>query len=217
MAVRIFSGLSAFLVALTCQAAEIKASGIDTQCDVIKAESICVRVSLTGEIRPGDTQRLKDVIAHAEYSLSAKGLKARASLVLLHSPGGDLLEGMKLGRLIRSRQIGTTVAADSVCASSCVLVLAGGVKRIPSGRVVVHSFYSPALLGTNDFALAEKKYSAASEVVRIYLKEMRISSALLDEMMRIPHFKSHDLSVEQMSQWGLLGLDPVYAQARSTQ
>lgn len=124
-------------------------------------------------------------------------------------------EAMAMGRLIRGRQISTQVAKGDTCASSCVLILAGGVKRLPAGNVVIHSFYSPDILGTNDFEKAEKLYAKVSNEVSAYLKDVRISSLLLEEMMRVPHFKARQIELEELTKLGLLGIDPVYAQARS--
>lgn len=217
MSPRLFRILPTLLFTLGVGAAEIQLNGLDTSCDRLRGEVACFELLLSGEIVAGDANKLKTVVQEAEASLVAKGVNARVSLVILDSPGGDILEGMAVGRVLRSRQISTMVTIDSVCASACVLILAGGVKRIPAGRVIVHSFYSPALLGTNDFANAEKRFSAIEEKVRVYLKEMRVSNALLEEMMRVPHFTSRDLTLEQMTQWGVLGIDPVYAQTRKTQ
>jgi hypothetical protein len=202
---------------LLAQAADFKMDGVDTSCDKLREDVICMAVSLTGKIDQGDVQKLQQMITRLEASTQKGAFKSRVSPVYLDSPGGSVMAAMELGRFIRSKQIATKVVKDDNCASSCVLVFAGGVKRIPAGNVIVHSFYSPDVLGTNDFAKAEAMYTQVSESVAAYLKEMRISSQLLEEMMRVPHSSARQLTVEQMLQWGLIGIDPVYAQARKNQ
>lgn len=207
--------LCAVTASTTLRAAEIRLSTMDApSCDRIRGESVCVGVSLRGRIEVGDAQKLEKFIAGLEDFVSKQVAPARVVLVSLNSPGGHMNEAMAIGRFIRRAQISTQVPVDGACASSCVLVLAGGVTRLPAGSVVIHSFYSPEVLGTNDFARAEKLYSQVADSVAVYLKEMRVSSLLLEEMMRIPHFTSRTLEVDETVKLGLLGIDPVYAQAR---
>jgi len=197
-------------------AADFRFNGVDVPaCDKLRGESICISLSLTGKIEPGDTAKLLRQVELAESTISKNVAPARVALLFLESPGGSMAEAMAMGRLIRGRQISTQVAKGDTCASSCVLILAGGVMRVPAGNVVIHSFYSPDILGTNDFAKAEKLYAQVSNEVSAYLKDVRISSLLLEEMMRVPHFKARQLKLEELTKLGLLGIDPVYAQARS--
>ena len=201
----------------TAQAAEFEVSGIDKFCDKLRSEVVCMAVSMSGKISQGDLNKLQQLISRIETATEKGSLKSRVSQVFLDSPGGSVTAAMGLGRFIRSKQIATTVGKGDNCASSCVLAFVGGVKRVPAGNVIVHSFYSPDVLGTNDFAKAETMYTQISESVAAYLKEMRISSQLLEEMMHVPHSSARQLTVEQMLQWGLIGIDPVYAQARKSQ
>lgn len=197
------------------EAAQVALAGTDVPgCDKIRGEEICLALSLVGKIEAGDTRKLQQEVARVQGVISTHIAKARVALVFLESPGGNMNEAMSLGRFLRANQVSTHVAHGDTCASACVLVLAAGVKRLPAGDVVVHSFYSPEVLGTNDFAKAEKAYERMSAAVALYLREMRVSGQLLDEMIRVPHFTSRKLELEELVRLGLLGIDPVYAQAR---
>jgi hypothetical protein len=57
-----------------------------------------VSLYLEGEILPGDFEKLKNVIVNNDGARD----------IYLASPGGDLSEAMKIGRLIRSLKISTT-------------------------------------------------------------------------------------------------------------
>lgn len=75
--------------------------------------------------------------------------------VIFNSPGGSLIEGIKLGRVIRALRFDTGIGAYSeqfdldanrqaICASACAYSFAGGVNRFideSSGRLGLHQFY----------------------------------------------------------------------------
>jgi hypothetical protein len=78
-------------------------------------------VAAVGEIVPGDAVRL----GHYLDNLPTKANTG----VYLASPGGDLYEGMKLGRLFRKRRLKTIVEGGQTCASACALAFLGGVDK----------------------------------------------------------------------------------------
>jgi len=88
------------------------------------------------------------------------------------------------------------------------------VKRIAFGPVAIHSFYSPDLLGSGDFTQSSKRYDAVARSIEDYLREMRVSRSLLDAMMKIPHDAVKELSLQELDSFGLVGIDPAYAQSR---
>src|ERR1700722_11074262 len=90
-------------------------------------------------------------------------LKGRPLPILIHSPGGSVADAGAMGELIRAKGLavavartlitncpeaspkcpdgpGTAITGGAICASACVLVLAGGVERLagPSARIGVH-------------------------------------------------------------------------------
>lgn len=76
------------------------------------------------------------------------------AIVIFNSPGGSLIEGVKLGKEIRAMNFNTAVgsydpkgyrAFQGVCASSCSYAFAGGVYRFFNGekeQLGIHQFYS---------------------------------------------------------------------------
>jgi hypothetical protein len=195
-------------------AAEFLPGGIDGPgCEKIDRETFCVGLALVGRIDIGDAKRLAERIGQIETSFG-KQSTARLGLLKLDSPGGNVAEAILIGKLVRTRQIATFVTSDAACASSCVLVLAGGVRRIAFGPVAIHSFYSPDLLGTGNFAQSNAKYDEVARTIEDYLRTMRVSRSLLDAMMKIPHDNVKELSLQELDAFGLVGIDPSYAQAR---
>jgi hypothetical protein len=126
---------------------------------VTSAEAACKPncpewLSAEGRIQPGTAKTFADAIAN---------LKGRRLPILIHSPGGSVADAGAMGELIRARGLavavartlitncpeaspkcpdgpGTAITGGAICASACVLVLAGGVERLagPSARIGVH-------------------------------------------------------------------------------
>lgn len=78
------------------------------------------RLEAKGTITPGTAERFK-----AELEKRGSYVKT----VVLSSPGGSVADALSMGRLIRERKLDTRVEAKALCASSCPLIFAAGVKR----------------------------------------------------------------------------------------
>ena len=85
-----------------------------------------VVVILTGEIAPGDTDRLQQIIKTANDSGKI------VSGIRLNSSGGNLLEGVKLADAIRFAKIASVVPKGSTCASACFIAFAAGAEKFAS-------------------------------------------------------------------------------------
>ena len=126
---------------------------------VMSAEAACKPncpewLSAEGRIEPGTAKAFADAIAN---------LKGRRLPILVHSPGGSVADAGAMGELIRAKGLavavartlmpncpeaspkcpdgpGAAITGGAICASACVLVLAGGVERLaaPSALVGVH-------------------------------------------------------------------------------
>ncbi|HWY82916.1 MAG TPA: hypothetical protein VNY10_13505 [Roseiarcus sp.] len=126
---------------------------------VTSAEAACKPncpewLSAEGRIQLGTAKAFADAIAN---------LKGRRLPILIHSPGGSVADAGAMGELIRAKGLavavartlitncpeaspkcpdgpGTAITGGAICASACVLVLAGGVERLagPSARIGVH-------------------------------------------------------------------------------
>src|SRR5580693_10530696 len=111
-------------------------------------------LSAEGRIEPGSARAFAEAVER---------LKGRRLPILIHSPGGSVPDAIAMGELIRAKGLavavartlitncpetspkcpdgpGTAITGGAICASACVLVLAGGVERLagPSARIGVH-------------------------------------------------------------------------------
>jgi hypothetical protein len=107
-------------VGLTCSAASAA-----TLTATISKESKTV-VSLNGKIVEGDADKLREIIKSENRAVRL------VSGVHLNSPGGLLLEGLKLAAIIRYAKISTIVANGGRCASACFVAFAAGSQRFAS-------------------------------------------------------------------------------------
>jgi len=89
-------------------------------------------VVLEGEIVQGDADRFLETVRAIDLGA-----------VLLKSPGGNLVEGLLIGRAIRASGFTTGVAPGTACASACALAWLGGETRYmdPTALVGFHAAY----------------------------------------------------------------------------
>lgn len=153
-------------------------------------KSACLVPSLNGQIYKGD------------YDKVAAFLRARHPTVgdfFLNSPGGDVDEALKIGRLFRKYSITTTTSSrrddgsfsspdpwcrnqNCICASACALIWLGGVYR--DGTVGLHRprTNDPMFKGLSP-ADASTMYRRVLERVETYLNEMEVPKSIIESMI----------------------------------
>lgn len=117
-------------------------------------------IVVDGQITDGAADRLND---HLQTEYVRNGLAIPT--VALNSPGGSLIEGMRLGLLFRELNVATTIARkvkhfsstedssvdfgwvesdEALCASACAYAFLGGVERyiIDDYQIGFHQFYN---------------------------------------------------------------------------
>jgi hypothetical protein len=119
------------------------------------------------------------------------------SEVMLNSPGGSLLGGIRLGEVIRQHDLITYVEkgdkSPGICLSACSLAFLGGHFRYISKQSVygVHRFYGQDL--NSDEA------QIISARVMQYIRDMGVDQALFTEMTKAGSNDVIRLSPEQLS------------------
>ena len=145
---------------------------------------------MEGEIVPGDAQRLLD--AYAKYG-------AEISPVYLRSKGGDVEEAIRMGTIVRRLRLETSVAVwdgvrpavdpikvdhqeDTICASACFLVYAGGATRF--GNYL--ALHRPYLARKDAQTLSDVEYETLQKTmtpkVKAYLADMDVDQYWIDRM-----------------------------------
>lgn len=188
-------------------------------------EDFVPRILISGEIVAGDERKLANVLAEADQFLASQkpapengNFRWAADTVWLDSNGGNISTAMTMARLIRAHHLSTLVADQAVCASACVLVLAGGVSRMGRAEAAIGlhrpQFANPAEATGKGFDEFNARYSAAVEVHRKFLLEMNIPPAVLNAILAVPSNEIRWISVKEAEAMSLLGSDPVYAEWR---
>lgn len=161
-------------------------------------------ISAEGTIVAGTPDRLRELLDK---------VGGRRLPIVLNSQGGDVQGALAAGRLIRERRLdvavartdfldcdpgtagcvskdnlhnGLTVEAGAECDTACVLMIAGGTRRLvgTDTRFLVHS------MGMED-------------KVRSYLEEMAIGSGLFVAMQSAQSAKHRELSQDELAGFGL--------------
>lgn len=148
------------------------------------------RALLTGRIGPGDGQRVATQIAASD-----------ARVIVLHSPGGSVMDAIEVGRAIRTAGKATAMRATDVCLSACPYMLAGGTERTVAegGRVGVHQHYYgentflPAFLAVRDIQRGQ------AEVMR-HLDDMGVDPMVMVPGLTTPPESIYVLTPEELSE-----------------
>jgi hypothetical protein len=135
----------------------------------------------SGAISSGDTQKA------AAFFLK----NPHVIFLYLDSPGGDVVEAIRLGELVRTLRIQVQVADRGLCASACFFVWLNGSYRSAafddrqevSGRVGLHR---PYLVNPANQETSLLRQSGIITGVRGYLESNFIPRRLIDIMMSRP-------------------------------
>lgn len=141
--------------------------------DVTTTDTEPYSLHLMGDIVKGDHNRIV-------HSIKEKG--AFPFSVIISSPGGDVMEAVKIGRFLRDALL--SIYAVNECSSACVLIWAGGVERDAAAIFGLHRpIYDKTYFAGLSAVEARNKYSELDEFTRSYLSEMSIPTAVIDRMM----------------------------------
>jgi ATP-dependent protease ClpP protease subunit len=212
-----------FVIFVTCDASvAVSASvsggvGCDERSGGLCFDGKCA-CQFTMEINGEITATTADEVQKLFAERRKYGPKIVGERLEVDSRGGSVSAAITIGRMFRNENASLLVEDNSVCISACVLILAGAVDRLiaSSARVGIHRPY----LGTTpqqQFAPEQIKsfYANMLQAMRAYLKEMNVSERLADDMLKTEPEAVHFLSEEELSAYGLAGIDPGEQQRRA--
>lgn len=142
---------------------------------------------------------------HRAFAQARRDLKIdRGAQLLLSSPGGDLVDGLKLGLQIRKAGLHTRVADGSstplssgICASACAYAFLGGVVRQvdDAARVGIHQFRDPE----GGFVLNAAETQQLVGLVADYLSSVGANFRFETLALRTPAGQVHWLSPYELN------------------
>ena len=116
-------------------------------------------IRMKGLIEVGDAEKFRSLLVKLKTSATAK--PEGPIVVELNGAGGDLLEGIKVGDVLREFHVTTVVRKGDLCLGACTVAFVGGSARDPAfgpavpsryieigGTVGMPNFYNPPPLRT---------------------------------------------------------------------
>lgn len=169
-----------------------------------------------GPIQRGDFDRFRSFLAdRVAFEKIRKG-------VFLASPGGEVMESIKIGYLLRALNLRTLLPglppgqtsliqasdlrrpANYLCGSACFFLYVAGVDRNPLrvGRLGIHR---PVVRSRFNLPTSKEATAVAArgveDAIGFYLRQMSVSDRLEPMMFSIPNDKIHWLDDHEFSEF----------------
>lgn len=144
-------------------------------------------------------------------------------IVMLDSKGGDGMAAIEIGRLLRVAKAHVFVTGE--CSSACIFVLSGGVVRgAPTFSVGIHQ--ARITLSNNSGVISKEVDSNSNPIAKSlleqyerdatrYFADMGIPADLFIAMQSYPAKRLHRLSSQEITLYGLNGIEDAYLMQRS--
>lgn len=166
------------------------------------AEAGLVRLRYDGKISSDFTALIERSVEMAD----TLGIGKR--ILDLDSSGGQIEEAIRVGDIIGESGWTLWIREDSVCHSSCVLVLAAGDMRMIAGKVGIHRMVRIGSTATSRAELQQELQDVHAQV-REYLQRNGVAYAVADLMMTVPNRELRVLSENELDFFGLSGQNAV--------
>lgn len=165
-------------------------------------------IILEGSIEEGDTKKLVQFL---------KKRNGPPDLIEVSSAGGDVVEAMKLGHLVRDTLL--SVGVKEHCYSACFFILTSSVNRfLPNYgiyfddnglRIGIHRpYFDKKYFARLSMLEAEVEYKKLQQVARQFLIEMDVPTILIEKMFSIPSDDMYLLSPQEIK--GISGKTPAF-------
>ena len=135
-------------------------------------------INMSGKISSGDYDRIVSIVIY-------KGQLPES--INIDSPGGDVIEAIKLGKLVRRGLI--QVDPSSTCNSACAFLVFSSINHNKGlyEEIGLHRpYYENEYFAGLTLNEAEKKYKELDDYVVSYLREMGVPIAVIEKIMSTP-------------------------------
>jgi hypothetical protein len=202
VALRKLTSPLALLVAATVLAATDPAPAMEW---TTTSRGLSTVIQATGDIEPGDDQKLRDLVASIDRDL--KGIVQREEefrfrpTIEFQSPGGNLFTGLQLGIAISELGLRTRVPEGNACLSACTYAFLGGSERRVLGHFGVHAVSS---------ATDEIEASMLDDVQEIsavlvgYVRDMVGVSDMAEASLKVRAADIYEVSDAELRDWKIV-------------
>lgn len=130
----------------------------------------------SGLIQSGDFERLRTLLRR-DFEVYIKSSR----IVTITSNGGDIVEAVKIGGLLK--QMYGRVVVSGECASACFLLYISATERNFTGRIGIHRpYFDQRYFAGLRPADAEKKHSELTTALNTFLEKNSVPRNLIDKM-----------------------------------
>lgn len=154
-------------------------------------------IRLVGKIEKGDAEKFEIIVEYLRQE------KKTVNMLMLASIGGDAIEAMQIGAIVRESLIPTHAPinidagftcngfppeledGDCDCASACFLIWVAGVYRVGDVLGIHRPHFLERYFDGLSASEAQKEYVLMYERVRSYLKRMDVPENVIDQMFNI--------------------------------
>lgn len=163
-----------------------------------------VRVRYEGKIGAGFTALVQRVAAMADR------MEIQSRVLDISSTGGHVEEAIRAGDVMAETRWDIWVREDAICHSACVLVLAGGDTRSIEGKVGIHRLFRDRSRANSRAELRAELKQVHNDVTE-YLERNGGAAALADLMMTVPNRDLRLLTSDELTLYGLAGINAAQA------
>lgn len=137
----------------------------------------------------GYVMKISGDIVKGDFDTIASILKVKKKFPIIFnisSPGGDVIEAIKIGHLLRDSL--SNIMATKICNSACFIIYSGAsFNKISLVNIGIHRpKYDESYFSGLTFLEAQIKYKELDVLVRNYLKEMYVDTSLIEDMFSTP-------------------------------
>jgi hypothetical protein len=163
-----------------------KAAGIEVK----HIENGSVLVVMDGDLEFGDIEK---------FRTKTEALATAGATVKFRSNGGNLLAGIRIGSLIRTKKFATVVSEGTQCASACAIAWLGGIPRFVEeyASVGFHSAYIVKAAGPIESG-------PGNAILGAYLNQLGLSEKAILYITHAGPTSIQWLKMEEAAEYGIV-------------
>jgi hypothetical protein len=158
-------------------------------------------LSMRGEIEAGDADRFSRFVLDNPERFVADG--ERVAFVI---DGGDVLEALRLGELLRDALMTAWVpdASRARCVSACFFLFAHCVSRhaAPESIGLHRPYFEARALASASPEAVRRRYQQLESELRARMMDLAVPITLLETMQKLPAGEVYRLSAEDLARLG---------------
>lgn len=184
------------------------------QITLSEGQEMGCQLRIDGAITDGDAEALRDILAELPLP---EGTSPVGQRICLDSPGGSLIEVVRMADIVKARFMGTAIAEGATCESTCALLFLSGRFSHPESDGnsipdrVLHprgtlGFHAPALVKEDRSYTRDEVNRAYARALGSMGEVLRVTSEIPESLfLTILNTPASDMSyvetVEQAARW----------------